>query len=166
MAALVHLLCLNLRSPLRAVPPSMAASAACVGSVRTHTTRCSPPQLAERLPSEGGSPTKKRHALLTFGFTGTGYYGLQSQSAAGDPERPTVSDVLRAALLAEGFIAESNFVTLGRTKWKLASRTDKGVHAACAAASVNLETLPAQRGYWRPSAQQTSSPTPSRVPRR
>jgi len=84
-------------------------------------------------------PTKKRHALLTFGYCGTGYYGLQSQHPEGDPERPTVSDVLRRALLGEGFIAPSNFSPLRRTKWSLASRTDKGVHAAGAAASVNLE---------------------------
>lgn len=82
---------------------------------------------------------KKRHTLLTFGFTGTGYYGLQSQSAEGDPERPTVSDVLRAALLKEGFIAPTNYAPLVRTKWSLASRTDKGVHAACAAVSCMLE---------------------------
>lgn len=92
-------------------------------------------------PNDGSEVPKKRHALLTFGFTGTDYYGLQSQTAAGDPERPTVSDVVRAALLSEGFIAESNFVTLMRTKWSLASRTDKGVHAAGAAASVYMETL-------------------------
>ena len=80
--------------------------------------------------------------MLTFGYTGTGYYGLQPQSAEGDPERPTVTDVLRAALLKEEFIAASNFAPLQRTKWSLASRTDKGVHAACAAASVMLETRP------------------------
>ena len=92
-------------------------------------------------PADGVEASKKRHALLTFGFTGSGYFGLQSQSALGDPERPTVADAIRAALLKEGFIAESNFAPLTRTRWSLASRTDKGVHAACAAASCRLETL-------------------------
>ena len=88
-----------------------------------------------------GEATKKRHSLLTFGFTGTGYYGLESHTAEGDPEKPTVTDVVRRALLDTGFIAPTNFSPLQRTKWSLASRTDKGVHAACAAASVKLETL-------------------------
>ena len=90
--------------------------------------------------AERSASQKKRHTLLTFGYTGTGWYGLQSHSADGDPNMPTVSDAIRKALLSEGFIAPSNFVTLERTKWTLASRTDKGVHAACAAASVMLET--------------------------
>ena len=100
-----------------------------------------------RLPApplpDGQERHKKRHALLTFGFCGTDYYGLQSQSAEGDPELPTVGDVIRRALLAEGFIAPTNFAPLTRTKWMLASRTDKGVHAACAAASCRIETLAA-----------------------
>ena len=89
-------------------------------------------------PDDGSEAPKKRHTLLTFGYTGTGYFGLQPQSAEGDPERPTVADVLRAALLKEGFIAPSNYVPLSRTKWSLASRTDKGVHAVCAAGTTPL----------------------------
>ena len=76
--------------------------------------------------AERSASQKKRHTLLTFGYTGTGWYGLQSHSADGDPNMPTVSDAIRKALLSEGFIAPSNFVTLERTKWTLASRTDKG----------------------------------------
>jgi tRNA pseudouridine(38-40) synthase len=94
-----------------------------------------------RTPSSTPSPYKKRHALLTFGYCGTGYWGLQSQNAEGDPDRPTVSDVIRRALLNSGAIAPTNFAPIMRTKWQLASRTDKGVHAACAAASCNIETL-------------------------
>ena len=89
---------------------------------------------------EGVKRQKKRHTLVTFGFTGTGFWGLQSQNADGDPDKPTVTDLLRAALREEGFIAPSNWAPLTRTKWVLASRTDKGVHAACAAASVMIET--------------------------
>ena len=92
-------------------------------------------------PDDGSESTKKRHTLLTFGYCGTDYYGLQPQGAEGDPDKPTISDAIRKALLDEGFIAPTNFAPLSRTKWSLASRTDKGVHAACAAASVNLETL-------------------------
>ena len=91
-------------------------------------------------PPAGVKPQKKRHTLLTFGFTGTGFWGLQSQNADGDADKPTVADLLRAALRDEGFIAPSNWAPLTRTRWVLASRTDKGVHAACAAASVMLET--------------------------
>ena len=49
-------------------------------------------------PPPGVKPQKKRHALLTFGFTGTGFWGLQSQNADGEPDKPTVTDLLRAAL--------------------------------------------------------------------
>ena len=95
-----------------------------------------PPAAAATL----GALSKKRHTLLTFGFVGTDFHGLQQQSAEGDPERPAVSDVIRRALLNQGYILESNFSPLARSKWSLASRTDKGVHAACAAASVMIET--------------------------
>ena len=61
---------------------------------------------AQRVSTGVPSPYKKRHALLTFGFCGTGYFGLQSQTADGDPERPTVSDVIRRALRDTGAIAE------------------------------------------------------------
>lgn len=104
-----------------------------------HTTAVT--AAAQRVASNLPSTHKKRHALLTFGFCGTGYYGLQSHTAEGDPQHPTVTDVVRRALLDTGAIQESNWSPLSRTKWRLASRTDKGVHAACAAASVMLETL-------------------------
>ena len=87
-------------------------------------------RLAQAPPD--ASAQKKRHALLTFGFVGTGFHGLQSQRAESDPEAPTVADGVRKALLDTGFIAPSNYTPLKRTKWTLASRTDKGVHAACA----------------------------------
>eukprot|EP00308_Calcidiscus_leptoporus_P003063 CAMPEP_0119396246 /NCGR_PEP_ID=MMETSP1334-20130426/136244_1 /TAXON_ID=127549 /ORGANISM="Calcidiscus leptoporus, Strain RCC1130" /LENGTH=102 /DNA_ID=CAMNT_0007419881 /DNA_START=39 /DNA_END=343 /DNA_ORIENTATION=+ len=84
---------------------------------------------------------------LIFGFCGTSYFGLQSQKAlAGESNTQllTVSDVLRSALLQSGAIAESNFSPLSRTKWTIASRTDKGVHAARAAVSFKMETLNSQ----------------------
>lgn len=78
---------------------------------------------------------------MTFGYCGTGYYGLQSQNHH-TPALPTVADSLRQALCATGAIAPSNMEPLTRTKWVLASRTDKGVHAARAAVSFKMETLP------------------------
>jgi len=82
--------------------------------------------------------------LLIFGFQGTGFFGLQSQSAEGTPGQPTVADAIRKALLDSGAIIPSNFAPLSRTKWQLASRTDKGVHAARAAVSLKMETLASQ----------------------
>ena len=99
--------------------------------------------MAERAPAAHASEYKKRHVCLLFGFVGTGYYGLQSQSALGDAALPTVSDALRAALLECGGIAPTNMAPFTRTKWTLASRTDKGVHAARAAVSFRMETRPA-----------------------
>lgn len=58
--------------------------------------------------------------------------------------QPTISDVLRLALRSAGAIAETNWAPLTRTKWTLASRTDKGVHAAGAAISFRMETLESQ----------------------
>lgn len=81
---------------------------------------------------------------LLFGYQGTGFFGLQSQRAEGTPDQPTVSDVLRQALLRSGAILETNLATLTRTKWSIASRTDKGVHAARAAVSLKMETVDAQ----------------------
>jgi len=101
-----------------------------------------PPELVSPAPSEA---YKKQKMCLLFGFTGTGYYGLQSQSGRPGPKAlPTIADVLRQALLQSGAIAESNMTPISRTKWTLASRTDKGVHAARAAVSFNMETLKAQ----------------------
>ena len=79
---------------------------------------------------------------ISFGYVGTGFHGLQSQPKR--PDLPTVAKTLRQALLESGAIAESNIEPLARTKWCLSSRTDKGVHAAGAAASFRMETLPEQ----------------------
>ena len=54
--------------------------------------------------------TLTRHALLFFGFCGTGFYGLQGQPPGqGDPEKPAVSDLIRTALLEAGFIQPTNW---------------------------------------------------------
>ena len=94
---------------------------------------------------------KKRHACLVFGFVGTDFHGLQcadralgAAAEAEESQPTTVADVLRSALLQSGAIAESNLWPLVRTKWTLASRTDKGVHAAAAAVSFRMETLAEQ----------------------
>ena len=64
------------------------------------------------------------HTLLTFGFVCTVFHGLQQQSAEDGPERPSVSDVIRRALLNPGYILESTFSPL----WLLA--TTLGLHSA------------------------------------
>jgi len=79
-----------------------------------------PPAAAATL----GAPSKKRHTLLTFGFVCTVFHGLQQQSAEDGPERPSVSDVIRRALLNPGYILESTFSPL----WLLA--TTLGLHSA------------------------------------
>ena len=128
-----------------AAQPLMVLSSSCWPRpplpLRAFRSHLSSVRAAERTSQLPPSPYKKRHALLTFGYCGTNYWGLQSQTALGDPERPTVSDIIRRALLETGGIAESNLAPLSRTKWTLASRTDKGVHAVGAAASLKLETL-------------------------
>eukprot|EP00965_Chrysotila_dentata_P165530 5466470-Pleurochrysis_carterae.AAC.2 len=124
------------------------------GSFRTRSPGRGPlamMMVSNRKPNPNPSPTNqagqkqlKQHMCIVFGYCGTNYYGLQSQQAEGDPEHPTVSDVLRQAFLKSGAIAPSNFVPLHRTKWRIASRTDKGVHAALAAVSFKMETWPEQ----------------------
>ena len=108
------------------------------------TLRTTRPLCGLREAGDEAHSSKKRHMALMFGFRGTGFYGLQSQSAEGTPGQPTVSDALRRALLDAGAVLPSNFSPLTRTKWTLASRTDKGVHAARAAVSLKMETLDSQ----------------------
>jgi len=97
-------------------------------------------RVAKPKPADGLEVAKKRPALLLLGYTGTNYYGLESHLHMPEhARRPTVGDTLRQALLEEGFIRPSNFQSLQRVKWKVASRTDKGVHAAFAAVSLRLE---------------------------
>ena len=114
-------------------------------------SQAAPPPL---LPPSSAAPIltlhKKRHACLCFGFQGTDFHGLHSadchsaEEAAVDVTHPTVADAVRAALLQSGAIAATNAWPLARTKWALASRTDKGVHAAGAAVSFAMETLDEQ----------------------
>ncbi|EOD41408.1 hypothetical protein EMIHUDRAFT_199769 [Emiliania huxleyi CCMP1516] len=101
------------------------------------TLRTTRPLCGLREAGDEAHSSKKRHMALMFGFRGTGFYGLQSQSAEGTPGQPTVSDALRRALLDAGAVLPSNFSPLTRTKWTLASRTDKGVHAARAAVDIS-----------------------------
>ena len=124
--------------------PAAGAGVTCRGAAgRCGAIRAVQARVAAPPPPPGVERQKKRHALLFFGFCGTGFYGLQGQPPGqGDPEKPAVSDLIRNALLEAGFIQPSNWAPLTRTKWTLASRTDKGVHAVCAAASVMIETLP------------------------
>ena len=135
------LVCAAATSALRL--PAAGVAVPCRGTAgRCGATRAVQARVAAPPPPPGVERQKKRHALLFFGFSGTGFYGLQGQSPGQeDPDKPAVSDRIRTALLEAGFIQPTNWAPLARTKWTLASRTDKGVHAVCAAASVMIETL-------------------------
>lgn len=113
-----------------------------IGGHNAHCSSCTTTSKLEVGGASGpGSPYTKRRALVTFGFCGTAYCGLQEQRDQDPTARPTVSRVLRVALRDSGAISERNFETLEHIQWRIASRTDKGVHATCAAASCKLETL-------------------------
>ena len=58
--------------------------------LRAFRSHLSSVRAAERTSQLPPSPYKKRHALLTFGYCGTNYWGLQSQTALGDPEAAQV----------------------------------------------------------------------------
>ena len=103
------------------------------------------PQLQAEVEPVGTAAAKKYKKMpmcISFGYVGSGFHGLQSQPKR--PDLPTVAKTIRQALLESGAIAASNIEPLARTKWSLSSRTDKGVHAAGAAASFRMETLPEQ----------------------
>ena len=75
------------------------------GAIRAVQARVAAPP-----PPPGVERQKKRHALLFFGFCGTGFYGLQGQPPGqGNPEKPAVSDLIRTALLEAGFIQPTNW---------------------------------------------------------
>ena len=145
---------------LAVLTPTPARSVRAPGLVRAYRRKAHPnqpravfkpgsnrtPLPAEQRPDAEGAATAKKYrkipVCVSFGFVGSGFHGLQSQPMR--PDLPTVAATLRQALLKSGAIAESNFEPLSRTKWSLSSRTDKGVHAAGAAASFRMETLPEQ----------------------
>ncbi|KAL1512005.1 hypothetical protein AB1Y20_005280 [Prymnesium parvum] len=154
-------------------PPTSTSTQPHAGTTSTHPTICAAFSPLRTTTTSATTPTptptatattaghKKRHGCLVFGFEGSDFYGLQCADR-GEPldahggALPTVSDALRQALLLSGAIAPTNMWPLARTKWALASRTDKGVHAAAAAVSLNLETLEDQleweggkAGQWR-----------------
>jgi len=52
---------------------------------------------------------------MTFGYCGTGYFGLQSQTGTEQRHLPTIADALRQALCASGAIAPSNMEPTTRT---------------------------------------------------
>ena len=102
--------------------------------------RMRPPTVMDPNVPMPSTDHKKVHMCLSFGFCGTGYHGLQAQPTK--PQLETISGTLRAALHSSGAIAATNLEPETRTKWTLASRTDKGVHASGAAVSFKMETLP------------------------
>lgn len=76
----------------------------------------------------------KIKVALFFGYTGTGYHGIQKMVGY-----PTIEGVLEEAMYKAGMISERNYGQLKKIGWARASRTDKGVHAAFNAVSLKLQ---------------------------
>ena len=174
---------------LAVLTPTPARSVRTPGLVRAYRRKAHPnqpravfkpgsnrtPLPAEQRPDAEGAATAKKYrkipVCVSFGFVGSGFHGLQSQPMR--PDLPTVAATLRQALLKSGAIAESNFEPLSRTKWSLSSRTDKGVHAAGAAATGRLlagrrrrrmrVAQPGWRARWCGRSRSTHAPRPSRA---
>ncbi|ORX45882.1 tRNA pseudouridine synthase [Hesseltinella vesiculosa] len=67
----------------------------------------------------------KRKVALLFGYSGTGYYGLQF-----NPNVPTIEQALFDALVKARAISKDNSTDPKKVQWGRTARTDKGVHAA------------------------------------
>eukprot|EP00468_Gymnochlora_sp_CCMP2014_P012248 CAMPEP_0167750576 /NCGR_PEP_ID=MMETSP0110_2-20121227/6072_1 /TAXON_ID=629695 /ORGANISM="Gymnochlora sp., Strain CCMP2014" /LENGTH=497 /DNA_ID=CAMNT_0007635921 /DNA_START=29 /DNA_END=1523 /DNA_ORIENTATION=+ len=104
------------------------------------------------------SERRGRKMEVNFGYTGTGYIGIQMQPL--DLNGTAIADVLESALYKWGGIKEVNYrpfrqasnKTFNYTvKWTYASRTDKGVHAAANIIStklmVNTKALEGNAGH-------------------
>lgn len=100
-----------------------------------------------------GSIRKRKRAVL-FGYSGTGFSGLQTQAggifhtaeeteagdASGNVETPdTIEDALHRALCAAGAIRETNQESFQKISWSRSARTDRGVHAASQVIAAKLE---------------------------
>ena len=83
----------------------------------------------------------KRKRALLFGYTGTGYGGLQTQGGYAKGVMETVEDELHRALCRVGGISEENGDSMRKIDWSRAARTDRGVHAA---AQVRLRRRPSK----------------------
>ncbi|CAD8178392.1 unnamed protein product [Paramecium pentaurelia] len=77
----------------------------------------------------------KQKVLLTFGYNGANYHGLQIQKGV---EFETVESKLFQALKDSNLIMEQNGNDLSKSGWSRGARTDKGVHALCNSIAVKL----------------------------
>lgn len=73
---------------------------------------------------------KPKYAIA-FGYVGSAYHGFQVQGGAQKETMDTVEGRLLEALFAAGAIHEAHRNLLSKLQLSKASRTDKGVHAAC-----------------------------------
>ncbi|ORM39375.1 Peptidyl-prolyl cis-trans isomerase H [Babesia sp. Xinjiang] len=73
----------------------------------------------------------KTKYAIAFGYLGTNYHGFQIQSGVSVDTVDTVEARILDALLSAGAIYHEHWNTLGKLQLSKASRTDKGVHAAC-----------------------------------
>ncbi|GIX62409.1 tRNA pseudouridine synthase, putative [Babesia caballi] len=73
----------------------------------------------------------KTKYAIAFGYLGTAYHGFQIQSTPDEAQVDTVEGRMLEALFAAGAIHESHRNVMAKLQLSKASRTDKGVHAAC-----------------------------------
>ena len=96
---------------------------------------------SSRISSTGqqSNPPKqlgKRKMTVVCGYVGSNYRGLQIDTS--DNAFSTVEGEMIKALVASGFVSESNAVDLSKIGWSRSSRTDKGVHASRIVLSMKL----------------------------
>ncbi|KZS90778.1 tRNA pseudouridine synthase [Sistotremastrum niveocremeum HHB9708] len=98
---------------------------------------------ADDLPPQDGEDGEKKQRLpkracaLLIGFSGTGYFGMQSQRNAG---LKTIEGTLFDALVRAGAVSEDNADDPVKVNLQRAARTDAGVHAAGNVVSIRMIT--------------------------
>ncbi|GFE54378.1 tRNA pseudouridine [Babesia ovis] len=110
------------------------------------TCSVSPRNLVHEEPKDYGTSEPVIHVpktkyAIAFGYLGTNYHGFQIQSGSDDANVDTVEARVLDALLAAGAIHEKHKKNLGKLQLSKASRTDKGVHAACTFIGGRFELL-------------------------
>lgn len=97
-----------------------------IKSARTASVRMADTHPEAKAPSAPSRPPyQKKKVAIVFGYSGTGYSGLQF-----NPGCRTLEQALFSALKESGMIWERNAADPHKVDWQRACRTDKGVHAA------------------------------------
>lgn len=79
--------------------------------------------------------TRKRRVAFTLAYLGDHFYGNQHQG----PDLRTCEQQLERAIYRAGMLKPSNYGSPAKSGFNRASRTDKGVHAMSAVASLKIE---------------------------